>query len=319
MPSFYDKAIGGLPPGHSSYFESPHDRLDPSLFDGLHLKDDVRLWLVDRLVTSLEADLGLKSTMHWLHAWLAGSGITYQWEGGEGDLDVLFGVEMEPFVHHNPNFTGIPEAAVAEWADATLKQKVWPQTARARFGQRTYEVTFYWNPGTHDRIENIKPYAAYDLVRDVWAVTPPLLPHDPHSLYPADWFEAAGRDVNAAETIIRSHDSAVNNLASMNPSSPSGRNAASDLARARASAKALFDEIHVGRRQAFGEQGHGYGDWNNFRWQHAKSTGVIPALRRITEQAQGAADARDAKLYGGAIDGPGTIITREMMKYGRRP
>jgi hypothetical protein len=319
MSSFYEKAVGGLPEGHSSYFESPHDRLDPCLFDGTHLHPDVRAKLVAMLEDGLNSALNLAGSEHWLNAWLAGSGITYQWEGGEGDLDVLFGVKMAQFVHHNPNFTGVPERSVSDWVNTKLKQVVWPSTSHTRFRDRTYEVTFFWNPGTDDSIENIKPYAAYDLMRDAWVVSPPVLPHDPRTLYPAEWFEAAGRDVEAAETILQRHGSAARQLASTSLESPAGRNAGAELVRARAAAKSLFDEIHVGRRQAFDEQGHGYADWHNFRWQHGKATGAVGALRKLTEDAKAAGEAEDRRLYGGPIDGPDTIITREMMRYGRRP
>ena len=147
--SFYDKA-SALPEGHSSYFEQPHERLDPNLFAGSRLRPEVRHRLLVLLEDGLNGALNLAGIDSWLHAWLAGSGITYQWEGGEGDLDVLFGVEMTAFVHHNPSFQGIPESAVAEYVNDLLKRKVWTKTASTRFGQRTYEVTFFWNPGTDD-------------------------------------------------------------------------------------------------------------------------------------------------------------------------
>lgn len=319
MTSFYDKAAGGLPEGHSSYFESPHDHLDPSLFDGVHLHPDVRQKLIIELEAALNSSLNLRGVEHWLFAWLAGSGITYQWEGGEGDLDVLFGVDMIQFVQQNPNFAGIPEDAVATWADGVMREKVWPKTAHTTFHQRTYEVTFFWHPGMADDIESIKPYAAYDLKRDVWVVDPPLLPHDPHALYPAEWYRAAAGDVEAAGHIIRRHHNARQQLASTTAESPSGRNATAELIRARQSAVALFDDIHKGRRAAFAEQGHGYSDWHNFRWQHAKDTGVVPALRAIEHEAKAANEAEEMRLYGGPIEAADVLVTREMMRYGPRP
>ena len=313
---FYRQVIR---PGHSSYFEQPLPTLDPSLFDGHHLKDHVRQWLLLTLADGLADSLDLAGVNEWLHAWLAGSGITYQWEGGEGDLDVLFGVDMLRFVHWNPNFTGVPESAVAQWADGELKNKVWPKTAHTRFGQRVYEVTFFWNPGTHDRIENIKPYAAYDLKSDTWAVEPPDLPADPAELYPAEWYKAAASDITSAQDILSRHHHLAQVLSTTDPSTATGRNAASEMARVRMSARAMFDDIHLGRRAAFGEQGHGYSDWHNFRWQHAKATGVVPALRYITEKAKAASDAEQTRLYGGPIDAADAIVTREMMRYGPRP
>lgn len=319
MSSFYEKAAG-LPEGHSSYFESPHRRLDPSLFtDREQLLPAVRERLLAELEEGLRVSLDLAGVNEWLHVWLAGSGITYQWEGGEGDLDVLFGVDMLRFVHFNPNFQGVPESAVADWADTQLKQKVWPKTAHTRFGDRTYEVTFYWNAGTGNDIERIKPYAAYDLKTDTWAHRPPELPADPREMYPDGWYLAAHRDVLAATDILDRHHHLAQVLATTDPSTATGRNATAEMARVRMTARAMFDDIHLGRRQAFGEQGHGYSDWHNFRWQHAKAAGVVPALRGITEAAARSSETQQARLYGGPIDAADTIITREMMRYGPRP
>jgi hypothetical protein len=84
-------------------------------------------------------------------------------------------------------------------------------------------------------------------------------------------------------------------------------------------ALSLFEEIHSGRREAFGEQGHGYGDWHNFRWQHAKQSGVVQALNVIIQEARSNAMAEEKRVYGGPIDGPQTILTRDMLRYGKRP
>lgn len=81
----------------------------------------------------------------------------------------------------------------------------------------------------------------------------------------------------------------------------------------------LFDEIHGGRRDAFSEQGHGYGDFANFRWQHAKSTGVIGALKVIVAEARQSQSDNARQLYGGNISGPEQILTRDVLRYGRRP
>ena len=156
---------------------------------------------------------------------------------------------------------------------------------------------------------------------DTWAVAPPVLPNDPRALYPAEWFDAAGRDADAAELINLRHAYRPGMSCRLfePATSARGRNAAAELARVRASAKALFDEIHLGRRAAFGEQGHGYSDWANFRWQAAKQSGTIGALRKITEDAKAASEAEDKKRYGGPIDGADTILTRDMLRYGNRP
>ena len=311
---FYAKAAAGIGPGHSSYFEEPKDHLDPNLFDGTRLKFEVRSKLMVMLTDGLNETLNLAGVDNWVHAWLAGSGITYQWECGEGDLDVLFGVEMAQFVMDNPVFQGIPEGAISEWADDLLRNKLWPQTARTRFGRRIYEVAFYWNPGTHDHIEAIKPYAAYNLRTDEWTVEPPKLPDDPAMLYPHEWFAAAQRDTDAASGILGPIAGWQDVLATNAPDSPAGRSATSSLARAQQQATALLEEIHHGRRAAFGLNGQGYGDWANFRWQHAKRDGVVRELLRITGDARADQEDNEVALYGGPIEGADKILMRDMLR-----
>ena len=317
MPSFYDRA---LQPGGSSYFSEPADQLDPSLFEGMTLKQDVQKWLLNTLVAGLVRYLDMRGAHEWLRAWLAGSGVTYQWaaDRGNGDLDVLFGVDMPAFVHYNPDYHGVPERDVADHADAVLKQKLWPKTAHTRFGQQEYEVTFFWAPGIGQGIEHIKPYSAYDLVGGAWVVTPPDLPHDPRTLYSPDWFQAADRDVDAARQLSSSHRSLTNQLASTVLGETARRNREVKMAHVHSAATALFDDIHQGRTAAFGEQGSGYSDWANFRWQYGKQSGAIGALRDIVKSARARSDANDIDLYGGPIDGPQTILTRDILRYGSR-
>lgn len=316
-PGFYQRA---LPPGHSGFFSAPSDHLDPNLFDDIHLKTEIRMWLLGILGDGLARYLDLKGSDSWLHAWLAGSGITYQWSGdrGNGDLDVLFGVDMLTFTRRNPEYSGLPESYVADRADSVLKRKLWPTTAHERFGSQEYEVTFFWNAGTGSDITRIHPYAAYDLGRDAWAVAPPVLPHDPRGLYPGEWYEAAGRDTDAAEQIARRHASLAARLASTALGSPQARNLIVQIQNVRASARSLLDDIHLGRREAFGEQGRGYGDYHNFRWQRAKETGIVAGLSAITAADDG--DTQATKhLLDVPLDGPETILTRDMLRYGRTP
>lgn len=279
---------GTLPPGASAYFSPPEDTLDPALFDGDRLREPVRARLVDLLHSGLRSYLGLTGTEDWCRAWLAGSAITYQWRasrGTTGDLDVLFGVDYPQMLAANPAFPAVDGRSAATWIDSRLKKYLWPKTSREVFGHRVFEATFYWNPGVAGDITVIRPYAAYSLDRDAWDVRPPELPRDPRSLYPAEWFTAASADTAAAQAIAQDYR----------------RNPAS---RAAIRARDLFEAIHGGRKAAFVEQGRGYSDYANFRWQHAKETGVIEALREVM----------DAYPQPEAI-ASGDLITRAALRY----
>lgn len=308
--SFYERA---LPEGHSGYFSAPSDHLDPHLFDGEHLRDEVRQHLLVVLQDGLMKFLDLHGVNEWLEAWITGSGITYQWDGDRGaigDLDVLFGVDMRRFVHHNPDYQGITEADLANYTDMVLRQKLWPLTAHTQFNGRAYEATFYWNPGTGTDIRRIKPYAAYDLKRNVWVVRPPQIADDPHAAFPAEWYQAARPDVDAADALVSRHRSATQAMGSTSPSEQvNGLAAKRQVER---EARALFDSIHLGRHAAFGEQGHGYGDYANFRWQHAKQQGVVEGLSPILDTQQLTDD-----MTGAPLDAANTLLTRDAIRYGR--
>lgn len=306
-----------LPPGHSGFFSAPSDHLDPHLFTGDHLRDEVRQYILATLENGLSRYVDLSGASEWLHVWLAGSGITYQWDAdrGNGDLDVLFGVDETRFAAWNPEYKDIPEDSVAAVVNERLKSDLWPHTANVDFGGQHYEVTFYWNPGTGSDIRGIHPYAAYDVKRDVWVVRPPELPPDPRTLYPQSWFTQAGHDQSMATALHDEYTRLQGMLSSNRQGTPAWHNAGAALHFTHAKAKVLFDDIHTGRREAFGEQGHGYGDWHNFRWQQGKASGAVQALHEIVSLAHDQDAVEDTALYGGPVDAADMLVTRAMMRY----
>jgi hypothetical protein len=278
----------------SGYFSSPSDELDPALFDGVHLKDGVRTGLLNVLYSGLENEVGFQEPWNWVTAWVAGSGVSYQWDAdrGNGDLDVLFGADFTRFLQDNPQFPRLTMAEVSEYTNQILKAKLWPKTSHYDMGGKAFEVTFFWNPTTGTSIESIHPYAAYDLVHDSWVVTPPELPQDPHSLYPQHWFEQGDRDAEAVKQLKAFHDTG----------GVTGR------LTSQRSARFYWDKIHGGRKQAFSDIGSGYGDFHNFRWQHLKSTGAMETLRGLVQEAD-VEDPLSQRMS------PADILTRDAIRY----
>jgi hypothetical protein len=272
----------------SGYFSAPEQELDPNLFDGDHMKDDVRKALLQSLYNGLEY-IGLKQPEDWAFAWLAGSGASYQWSAdrGNGDLDVLFGAEFAQMLQCNPHIPRLSMAEIAKYVDDQLRSKYWPQTAKYRIGTGVYEVTFFWNPTTTNMIENIHPYAAYNLIGDFWVVHPPELPADLHSLYPKSWYDFTDADYRQARAI-----------SSMNETGGS----LGQLQAGRA-ARTLWESIHGGRKTAFSDTGGGYGDFHNFRWQRGKETGTVDILRGFIDSDPEPEES------------PGDLITRAALRY----
>jgi hypothetical protein len=304
--------------GASGFFSPPQEGLDPNLFDGTTLKQEVRQFCIGELWAALKK-LGLKRPASWTYVWLAGSGVSYQWAGdrGNGDLDCLFGVNFPTFLMENRDWSGMSEEQFATWLNTHLKSDLWPKTASVQFGSQNYEVTFYLNAGTGSDIRNINPYAAYDLRKNSWTVTPQAVT-DPNA-YPEAWFRAANNDEATTSHLVGRHNELRDKIAQMVPGSPVWHNAGTELRQNAEAARALWEEIHGGRHEAFSQMGHGYEDWHNFRWQMAKRQGVVHALRGILSFSAAANDARDTELYGGPIASADESLSRAALVSRERP
>ena len=271
----------------SSYFSRPSNILDPNLFEGEHLRPNVRETILRIYMDYMGTHYNDPS--NWSMVWLAGSGISFQWAAnrGNGDLDVLFGIDYSRFVTDNPEFMYFDRYEIAEIITTDLRKNLWPLTAHTYFGMGEYELTFFLNDSVEagaDSIVHIHPYAAYNLTKNQWTVKPPNLPAKPASAYPSSYYEQAESNKEAASALVERYNSVRREGATIRPGSPQDVNNARHKALVRAEASSLFDSLHLGRKMAFSNQGEGYGDFYNFQWQHAKQHGVINALNEIINQ-----------------------------------
>lgn len=274
--------------GASSYFSKPNMTLDPNLFeDKEHLHPDVRAHILNTFLDYMAYKYN--NPRNWIMVWLAGSGISFQWSAnrGNGDLDVLFGIDYTEFVNSNPDFQWMDRHEIAEWITQDLKKNLWPTTARTYFGLGRYEITYFLNDNVEavpNSIVNIHPYAAYNLTTDTWTIKPPKLPENPGSLYPDEYYRQSNANKEAAQAIVTRYNSLRTEGGMIAPGGPQDVNNRRHRALVRAEAENLFDSLHLGRKMAFSNQGEGYGDFANFQWQAGKQDGIINALNEIINQ-----------------------------------
>lgn len=306
--------------GHSGYFRQPGPALDPRLFaDGSErLKPAVRQTILDQLYDFWSGRY--VDPESWSKVWIAGSAISYQWQadrGGVGDLDVLIGVDMVRFRAKNPAFRGLPEPLVARHFNKQLHDELWPQAAEYSFqaGEDPFEITYYVNPGAAD-IRDINPYAAYDVTDDEWTVRPPDLPEDwdPFTYFSQDWWEAATSKISEGEALVNEYRQVAADVGELVPGSPAWRNATARLSSVTKGAVGFFEEIHSGRRGAFGPGGKGYFGEQNVLWQYGKRQGVIDALRKIKGAHSQATRAAQEALYGEATLGLEENVLRASLR-----
>lgn len=294
--------------GASGYFSTPQATLDPHLFNQEKIKPEVRSWILNTLYDYWRKYKNAKS---WSTVWIAGSGATYQWAGdrGNGDLDILIGIDWPEFFRANQIYAGLSSVEIAGVIDNDLKTDLWPQTSSQNINGQDFEVTFFVNAGGSD-IRDINAYAAYNLTNNSWDVKPPTLPQDPSRLYPKTFYQAADQDKKTADVLIKRFDSLKRDLSAQKENTPGWNNTLSQLNLVTSQAKSMFDSIHIGRRAAFGEGGSGYGDYYNFRWQRNKQNGTVQALNAIATARISAREESDIDLYGNPIASADDALVR---------
>jgi len=295
--------IPAISPASTSYFSAPSMDLDQKLFDPEErLKVSIREPILTLLFNYLDSKFSNAHT--WTRAWLAGSGVSYQWEASRqpGDLDCLVGIDYVKFRESNQSYAGYSDAEIAKTINEGFHEQLMPKTAN----WNGYELTFYVNEQSD--IRDINPYAAYDLILDDWTVRPEKVPHPPKN---SIWEQKANRDYEMGSELVGRYSSALQEArAATNPAHRV--NAESKIKHAAEQASAFYEDIHHGRKIAFSRIGAGYSDYNNYRWQAGKKTGVIQALKTIKDQKDAAESASQVQTYGVELPDTSTLIRRSL-------
>lgn len=287
-------------PGSTSYFSEPDTDLDPTLFQHGELRPAVRKAILSILFEYLATNY--VEPHRWTHAWLAGSGVSYQWSASRnpGDLDCLVGIEYVRFRELNQEYAGLSDVEISQMFNEGFSNEVMPNTRN----WKGYELTYYVNPATD--IRAINPYAAYDLINDQWTVEPSARENPPYS---RAWEQRSTRDYSTGVELINRYTQALKEI--RNAQNPAHRaNAEAKLKHAIEQAVAFYEDIHAGRKIAFSPVGAGYADFNNYRWQAGKRSGIIQALRKIKDYHDSALESDELDTYGVELPSASTLIRR---------
>jgi|GEM_PF-2958081 hypothetical protein len=289
-----------IEPAQTSYFSKPDIGLDPRLFRDGKLIPSVRNSVLTALFNHLSSKY--QSPYDWTYVWLAGSGVSHQWAAKRdpGDLDCLVGIQYNQFRQSNQKYSGLSDKEISSMFNDEFRTELWPNTANF---MDSFELTFYVNVQTD--ITKIKPYAAYSLIDDNWVVEPTIT----EPIIGKDWSLGLERDKGTASEIIARYATALTAInSSTNPAMRINSERALKLAVDQAAA--LYEDIHQGRKLAFSEEGQGYLDYNNYRWQAGKESGIVQALGRLKEISDMSARDFAAATYGIELPNVSTLIRR---------
>jgi hypothetical protein len=291
----------GLNPGSTSYFSQPSKDLDPTLFEGTTMHSDIRTIVIGLLFEVLNRNFAKPE--EWAFAWLAGSGVSYQWESARtpADLDCLVGVEYVRFRNDNPEYMGLSDSEIASLVNEVFSEQLNP-TSVGFLGK--YDLTYYVNNQT--QVADLKPYAAYNLFSDSWSVPPKSDQKAPSR--PA-WDHAVTRDRDTVQELIGRYSKALTDV--QGATNTAHRvNAERQLNLVLEQAEALYEEVHKGRKLAFSPTGEGYEDWHNYRWQAGKQGGTIEALKTLVDYQKTLKYDSEEALYGVKLPDARTLIRR---------
>ena len=282
----------------TSYFSAPATELDPTLFNGRSIQS----WVRSGIISILNDFLGRKyqQAQLWTHPYLAGSGVSYQWNAAREpkDLDCLIGINFVQFRKANNNYAGLSNKEISD----QLNEQFHDELQESTENWNGFELTFY-ALATED-IRDIKPYAAYDLKYGEWVVTP-----DPNQTAPSnpEWDKVADTDLHTASSIESKFTASMQDI-KYSRNDAIRRNAENNLTIAAAQGNSLYNEIHNNRSIAFSGAGEGYGDFHNYRWQAGKRSGAIQSLRKVREHMMSTLQGNNP--YGVELPDASTLIRR---------
>lgn len=235
----YTHAHTWLPEGR--YWGPNSAQNDQRIFDGDHLRPEVRediLGRVGRVLGHLYQ--GWES---WAKVYFAGSEAA-KWQPFNGDFDVLIGIDWTEFRDQNPGHEELDDAEIAQqmtdalWSKANVSDYFFDLADGRKVGP--FDRTFFVSPRAWD-IRDLKPYAAYDVTDDTWAVHPLEVPKDWSATHlPESYWDYA-------ETLLHEIE-AIGKL----PEEERQRMAAN-----------LWEELHTHRSDAFQGNGKGLFDLSN--------------------------------------------------------
>lgn len=247
-----------LPEGH--FFGPGKPGLNPELFDGDHLRPEIRQQVLSLLNHFWTPRYG-PDWQAWAKVYLAGSAVSHWW-GDNNDLDTLVGVDYPRARQLCRPLSHLTDDEIDTRLTDEFREHLNDDARTFHVGGRDigpFEQTWYTNSGSYD-IRTLRPYAAYDVTADTWAVPPVEVPadFDAHSLPEADWDQ-----LDALRQQVRE-------IASL----PDGER--------EARGAELYDRLHQERHDAFSTEGEGLYAPANVVWKSLDAAPGHP-LAQLTE------------------------------------
>jgi hypothetical protein len=244
--------VGGYPLPTGAQFSPQKQGLDPAIFTrDEQMRPDVRDWCLSEVNDFMQPRWG--DWWLWAKIYLAGSTASYWWTG-DNDFDLLMGVSSHSFARAHPDLPSDQEAVCA-LLNAQFREEFNVEAISVPGHTEPYSLTLYANPGSYD-IRAIKPYAAYDISSDIWAVHPAKLPRGFSAReMPRSFWETVAKMANHVRDVLDEPE-------------PERTEHATEL----------LEQLHHGRQLAYSQVGTGVFDQRQIMWLTLERLGVLQDL-----------------------------------------
>jgi hypothetical protein len=284
------------PANNFGFLKDPHDELYPAAWIGLRMRPEAKKAILDHIQNALAAE-GYPDAGRFINYSVYGSGASYNWDE-DGDFDMQMWVDVDAYNEGKSKEELMTEDDLVADIRRIVQTVNFPSFKDLGLTQGCEGkmlVQYYAKPGKGTKEENLasKPYACFDLEKEVWYQKPtPITPE-----FYGEWFillEPKAKDIAQQASAVleslernivewsfwsqmyeRHHDERFKEIADK---------AREDAEADREGAHNMFLNIFKGRMEAYSPEGEGNNDERDLMEKLLEVWGIFQRLRHAVKE-----------------------------------
>jgi hypothetical protein len=285
------------PANNFGFLKDPHDELYPAAWIGTRMREEARTAILDHINKAL-AENGYPDAGRFINYSVYGSGASYNWDE-DGDFDMQMWVDIDKYNEGKSKEELMTEDDLVADIRRIVQLVNFPSfkdLGLTNGCEGKMLVQYYAKPGEGTKEDNLasKPYACYDLEKEVWYQKPtPITPE-----FYGEWFillEPKAKDIaTQASAVLESLERNIVEWSFWSQMydrhqderfKERAEQAREDAEADKEGAHNMFLNIFKGRMEAYGPEGEGNNDERDLMEKLLEVWGVFQRLRHAVKEA----------------------------------
>ena len=285
------------PANNFGFLKDPHDELYPAAWIGTRMREEAKTAILDHVNKAL-AENGYPDAGRFINYSVYGSGASYNWDE-DGDFDMQMWVDIDKFNEGKSQEELMTEDDLVADIRRIVQLVNFPSfkdLGLTNGCEGKMLVQYYAKPGEGTKEDNLasKPYACYDLEKEVWYQKPkPITPE-----FYGEWFillEPKAKDIaTQASAVLESLERNIVEWSFWSQMyerhnderfKQKADEAREDAEADKEGAHNMFLNIFKGRMEAYGPEGEGNNDERDLMEKLLEVWGIFQRLRHATKEA----------------------------------